>query len=212
MIRFSLIIIGLIGLCARVMAHNPQIVTYTIRNQYNIWLVEASFPQVSVQNALIKSHGKNEVNNYDEATYRNKIINLFREVIQLSANNRKLMLGDAAIKLGSHQTDVKFMIKNFPNHLDEFNLTVEIESLPFNEKQQNIVRVIAYDQMERQILSKSNTYKGAFRLTKDGIYKLDIKSEENNMNTLILSITLVFATVILAVFLIQQRSAKTISI
>ena len=208
--RLSLIIVVLM-VCAKVMAHNPQIVTYTIRNQYNVWFIEASFPQVSVQNALNNKYGEDEVSNYDKTTYRNKIVEIFRNAIQLTANNRQLILGNAAIKPGSHQTDVKFVIENFPNQTEEFNLIVEIESLPFNKYQQNVVRVLASNKMERQVLSKANGFKGAFMINAEGVFKLDIKEQENDVNTLMLSIILVFSIITLAVVMIKNKDTKAVS-
>lgn len=208
--RLSLIVVVLM-VCAKVMAHNPQIVTYTIRNQYNVWFIEASFPQVSVQNALNNKYGEDMVSNYDQTTYRNKVVEIFRGAIQLKANNRQLILGNAAIKLGSHQTDVKFIIENFPGLSEEFNLIAEIESLPFNESQQNVVRVMAQNKMERQILSKANGYRGSFTINSEGVFKMDIEEQKNDINTLMLSIILVFATIVLALVMIKNKETKIIS-
>jgi len=153
------IIVGLVlmvGLCVRVWAHNPQIATYQVKKINDGWLVEASFPQVAVHSALVKMYGKEKIKSLSEKEYKEKLVAYFKANTIISLNGKKVALGDVALRLGSHQTDLKFLLNASVSSIDK--MSFRLEALAENHGQQNVLRVFDGEKKGRFILSEKNSY------------------------------------------------------
>ncbi len=135
--------------------HNPQLATYWIRNYDAVWVIEARFAHAGLQAALEKYYEEVDFDNVSTDEYKKLIVKYVKSHIQMSTiSENEISLGSGGIKLGGHQTDVRFVLGNLPEKPQD--LLIKISCLKENANQQNLLKIPAIRPDEHFVLDQGN--------------------------------------------------------
>lgn len=140
----------------QVIAHNAKIATFTLRDTGSGWFIEMNFAQAGVDAAMIHEYGEKKLNQIDRDLYKELFLNYIREHFSLMVDAEKIAFTDGGIKLGSHQTDVKFILPS----IDHPQL-IEVDLPMFHQayNQTNIFRIYRGGaQLTKFFLSEDNDF------------------------------------------------------
>ncbi len=136
--------------------HNPQLATFFIRNLEGVWVIEGSFPQHGLHEALREAYENIQIDSLGPPEYKNLLIDYIKGHILIETeDNREIVLGEGGLRLGNHQTDVRFVLENLPESPQD--LKVKIGCLQENDHHTNILRVPALGN-EQFILNEDNSF------------------------------------------------------
>ena len=181
-------------------AHNAKIATYTLRDTGSGWYIEMSFAQASIDAMMDKKLGGN-LDDIELDEYKHEVFEYIKENFELEVNGRNIPLGDGGIMLGSHQTDLKFVIPTLPDHPE--SMMVHIPAFRDAYNHTNIFRIYrGGDQLHKFFLSADNDFESSL-LFKDGlIVETDRKLAGSNQQVVISGIFLLL--VIGGIFLARR--------
>lgn len=138
-------------------AHSPNLATFQLKQYNDVWMLEGSFAFVGLDEALKKSDQHRDYSQLDLADYKSEVMGYIRSHINLSnADGSSVTLGDGGIKLGDHQTDVRFVIED--DHFDPMQLTIKISCMSENANQQNVFLFPKNLNRAHQVLSAQNNF------------------------------------------------------
>ena len=121
-------------------AHNPSQSSLKLSIYEQSGILEINLAEYGVEQALLKKYPDLDLKSIVLKDYKELIINYLKENINIAVNGQQLKIGKGAIKLGGHQTDLKFQIDNIPQ--DPQYVDVYAPCFKENEKQQNFFRII----------------------------------------------------------------------
>lgn len=117
-------------------AHNTKIATFTLRDTGAGWLMEMNFSQKGVEAAMINLHGKQALQGLDKKSYQKLVVDYVKSNFNLTVDGRQIKLGTGGVVLGSHQSDLKFILPEIPLqpleaqvHIPMFNSTYDHTNL-----------------------------------------------------------------------------------
>ncbi|HCX22174.1 MAG: hypothetical protein CMB80_03875 [Flammeovirgaceae bacterium] len=141
-------------------AHNPAIASFNIRQLEHVWIIEGSFAQSGLHAAVEKVHPGIVAENSN--SYKQAIAEYVKSHIEITrADGSNWALGEGGVRLGSHQTDVKFVLAKTSEFPEE--LTVSISCLAENKHQQNLLRIPAFKSVDHVVLSDENEFTSTIR-------------------------------------------------
>lgn len=162
--RTILFIFTILLFSAGARAHNPLAAKFELDATLgqgailNIYL-----SQTGLHQALIKHYAQRDFDSISESDYKELAVRYIKEHIRLKADNTALSIAEGGIKLGNHQTDLKFFIENIPGQFDV--LDVEVRCFAENENHHSVFWLIGNDFKEKAILSARNGFRATFVLT-----------------------------------------------
>ncbi len=150
-------------------AHNSKIATYTLRHVPEAgWYIEMNFAAAGVQQAMISEYGEAEVMAMTKEEFRDAFVEYARANFQLVADDGvKISLESGGVKLGSHQTDMKFVLPAMPDSPEY--LEVQLTMFASSSHHTNLFRVYKDDILTKFILTEENGYKTTIAFTERGI-------------------------------------------
>jgi len=138
-------------------AHNPLTAKVELNTKDSeISVVNIYLSQTGLHQALLKYFDKTDISALSTTAYKKLAAQYIKEHIQLVADGTPLVIGEGGIKLGSHQTDLKFLIKNFPKNIHQLQANIDI-----GKENGNHHTIFLWQQKEGQskvVLSERNQF------------------------------------------------------
>lgn len=180
-------------------AHNPNTTSVVFSPINGIWTVHLLISQEGANYALNQYYSQIDLPNQPVDRYKELYMDYIKSHIQLKLDDKKMPLGSGGIKLGNHQTDIRFLLSSFPNKYEtvELNLSVFKE----NENQNTVVRFIDGDKEFRKVLNLKNGFTFSFENTPTGFIG---KQDEEKANYYYFIIP-VFG-ILLILYLLKRRT------
>ena len=166
-----ILIIGLIFIISPNFSfgHNPLSARYDLQTSENGSLLTINLSQDGVNKIFLDEYGEEKFAEMTPKVFKELIVAYIKNNFDLSINNEKINLGKGGIKLGSHQTDLKFVLPPVSGEIKEF--TVAIPAFQENENHQNIFTYNLNNESNHVILNNYNDYESTVTL---------IESEQSN--------------------------------
>ena len=137
-------------------AHNPLSAMYYLEVEDDFGILNLSLTQSGLHNAIFKNFSDKEISEMSDLEYKKHIVDYIKANFYLAINNNEIKLLDGGVKLGNHQTDLKFITSKLPA---EFNdLDVNIEAFKENEHHQTVFSLALKGKTSKVILNESNNY------------------------------------------------------
>ncbi|MEP1097535.1 MAG: hypothetical protein ABJG78_20630 [Cyclobacteriaceae bacterium] len=194
-----------IFLCAAVLqaaAHNAKISTLTLRDTGAGWIIEMAFAQATIDAEMLRSHSKEELEKLPRSEYQDRIVEYVRDHFNLIVDGRNIVLQDGGIMLGSHQTNLKFVLPEIPDRPMKMEAFLPMFGASYNHT--NIFRIYRGEgTMTKFFLSSENEFRTAFEFTPEGIVEVDSR-EQANLNTGLQTL-LILGISLFALILISKR-------
>jgi len=137
-------------------AHNPLSAMYYLEVEDNLGILNISLSQVGLHEALIKHYPATELDELSDLEYKQLAVEYIKKNFDLKVNGNEVTLSNGGLKLGNHQTDLKFVISNLPKQFN--SLDVQINAFKENENHQTVFSLALKGNTDKVILSKKNQY------------------------------------------------------
>lgn len=139
-----------------VVAHNPLIASFTISQQNGIWMLDINLAQVGAHEAMKVHYTNLNLDEMGEKEYKELMVAYIKKTCKMKFNGKEVALGEGGIKLGNHETSLRFVLKG----IEEIPNSMELKVLCFseNEGQQNIVSLIQQGHKQKHIAEAGNDY------------------------------------------------------
>ncbi|WP_422361050.1 hypothetical protein [Reichenbachiella sp.] len=153
-------------------AHNAKIATFTLRDTGAGWLVEMNFAQAGVDATMIEIHGSEKLENLDKKSYQNLIVEYVKSNFNLKVDGEVIKLKNGGIMLGSHQTDLKFVLPEMPPHPGEAQIYIPMFGNTYNHT--NLFRIYRGGKnITKFFLSEDNGFNVDLNFTPIGIVAVE---------------------------------------
>ena len=150
-----------------VFAHNTQQSSFKLFLSGDDSFIEIVLSQYGIEQALIKKYPDLNLKLINPNDFKELLIQHLKQNILISENGKPLKIGSGLIKMGSHQTDVKFKVDNIkgsPELLD-----IKAPCFQENEKQNNIFTVEYNGLSARAKLNKENMFQAKYIFNESSI-------------------------------------------
>ena len=148
---------GFIFITLSSFSHNPLTSRFELRASLDKGaLLNVYLTQSGVHSALLKKHPSINFPELSSSDYKSLLFKYIKSKVVIFADGEKLNLRYGAIKLGKHQTDMKFFIDNYPNKVQR--LEVNIDAFKENGKQYSVFLWYAENKSSKVILSHKNNF------------------------------------------------------
>lgn len=137
-------------------AHNPLSATYYLEASKGVSVLNIYLAQAGLNQALIQIHGKENIDKMHIDDYKQEVVTYVKNNFQLSIDGDSMVVGKGGVKLGSHQTDLKFIMPEVASNAE--NLEVTIPAFSENSGHQTVFSFLIYGQKGKVILGKQNDY------------------------------------------------------
>jgi len=154
-----------VGLCllgmGQLYAHDPLTSRFELHSNFSSGAVMRIYlTQAGVHRTLQKEYPGSDLENKE--AYEKMIISYLKDHINMEADGLRLELNAGAIKLGSHETSVVFLVKNYPESVKKLN--VNIDAFKENGHHQTVFWWYTPQGKSRFVLSKRNDFQGFFEI------------------------------------------------
>ena len=137
-------------------AHNPLSAMYYLEVKEDINILNISLSQTGLNEALKKHYKNVDFNKLLGIEYKKLAVKYIKDNFYLKINKSEVILQDGGIKLGNHQTDLKFVLRELPETFKI--LTVKINAFIENKNHQSIFSLRLNGKTSKIILSQNNNY------------------------------------------------------
>lgn len=163
------------------MGHNAKIATFTLRDTGAGWYIEMNFAQAAVDAAMIDIYGKAKLEGITKQEYQGMVVDYIKNNFQLEADGKNVPLKSGGINLGSHQTNLKFVLPDLP--LQPKSVYVHIPMFEKVHNQTNLFRIYrGGNDMTKFFLSEDNHFQVNLNFTLEGIEATkETKSPKHNL-------------------------------
>ncbi|ADV51206.1 hypothetical protein I2486_19515 [Cellulophaga sp. E16_2] len=144
------------------LAHNSLSALYYLELKDNLGILSISVSQDGLNEALKKQYLAENFTAITTEKYKELAVRYIKDHFDLMLNNEVFLLNDGGIKLGSHQTDFKFLTDNLPR--DIRTITISIDAFRENKEHQTIFSVALGTLKDKVILNVDNDYKATLHV------------------------------------------------
>ena len=188
-------------------AHNPQLATFYLRPLEALWVIEGSFAQYGLHEAMKKHYTYIDLDNVEPAEYKKLTVAYVKSHISIETKSgRTITLGEGGLRLGNHQTDIRFILTNLPEASE--NLNVRITCLSENEHHTNILRAPVADGGQF-ILNADNRFTAELDF---GVEPVEQIASDNSLAWILGGLTLVVMTTWIVFMLRSKRKELLVNI
>ncbi|MBT8246149.1 hypothetical protein [Winogradskyella sp.] len=174
----KIFIIALTLISISVSAHNPNTASVVINPINGVWVAQFTISQEGANYALNSYYADKDLNSIEVAEYKELYIDYLRKKISLIVDDTKVSLSSAGIKLGNHQTDIKFLIPDFPKNYNTIKLNLPM--FEENEQQNTVVKFLEDNKSIRKVLNQSNKFEMIFKNNTTEFISVNAKKMEFN--------------------------------
>ncbi|MGB5553725.1 MAG: hypothetical protein WBM83_03625 [Flavobacteriaceae bacterium] len=159
------------------LAHNPLSAMYYFEVKDDFGILNISLSQAGFQEALTAHYPAIDFNKLSDVDYKQWAVAYVKDNFHLNINGNQIELLNGGLKLGNHQTDLKFVTEKLPNAFH--TLEVEINAFRENEHHQTIFSWSLHGETDKVILSDNNDYSASVKfkdnkmLINKGIFNTD---------------------------------------
>jgi len=147
------------------LAHDINTASVVLTKQKEFWIVHISFAR-SAANYSIAEYSKISNDALKDEVFKKQLISYVKSHFKLSIDDEIISIGSGGIKLGNHQTDLRFIIPSFPKNYKTIKISIPL--FKENKNQHTVVR-LKDDQYEfRKILNHSNEFIFSVQKTNKG--------------------------------------------
>jgi hypothetical protein len=160
----KIILIGLMFLFSPffLLGHNPLSARYQLDAGENSSLLTINLSQSGLNQAMIKEYSKIQLDSLDEKEYKELIVEYIKSNFSLTIDQEELPIETGGIKLGDHQTDLKFVLAPILKNVKRID--INISAFKKNKEHQTIFFYHIYDKQDHVVLDPENNYKTAIQL------------------------------------------------
>lgn len=187
-------------------AHNPLSATYYVEVKDGVQVLNIYLAQTGVDYALLKQYSKSEIESMSLADYKQSIVDYIKSNFELQADGRKVQLGQGGIKLGSHQTDLKFILSGIDSTTQQ--LEIRIPAFRENDHHQSVFSFLIYGEKGKVILHEDNDYQAHISIH-DGMPFLKSTTYQAYLGPGMLALGLCFGFVFLWIDLQRKEGAMS---
>lgn len=144
-------------------AHNPLSARYYIETTPSGSVLTINLSQSGINHLMTKKFDEDFFENVDEKAWKELIVNYIKEKFTLKVDGEKVVLGKGGIRLGSHQTDLKFVLPFIST--ESKDISIDIPAFKENGEHQTIFAYNINGKTDKVILSEQNNYKAHINLT-----------------------------------------------
>lgn len=137
-------------------AHDINTASVTLSPLNGVWTVHFSFAQAGVDYSLSKYLGNNSLDTLNAAIYKEYLADYIKSHFNLVIDNKSIPIGSGGIKLGNHQTDIRFFLPSFPKQYNRIFLSIPL--FEENPNQHTIVKIKDGLLEGRKILKHTNNF------------------------------------------------------
>lgn len=154
--RISGLLLILIVSIQTLHAHNPLSAMYYLEVKEELSIININLSQSGLDAALKKHYHNAELDTLANIEYKQLAVSYLKKNFHLEVNGQRIELLEGGIKLGSHQTDAKFITSELPKAFK--NLNVKIKAFVENEQHQTVFSLLLNGNTSKVILNKNNNY------------------------------------------------------
>ncbi len=202
-----ILIVALVFAVCNANAHNPETASVYVKPINGIWVMQLSFSQTGVHNALTKSYTDIDWNTISTNEYKTKFISYLKEHLDLDVDGQHIAITSGGIKLGSHQTDVKLLLPDFPNEFK--SVTANFDILNENSNQNTVVSFQNGEKSVRKILNNKNGFLISFDNSVQGFNLIDNKTKSKFNYLYVIFIVGVICLGVYSLFIYRKRKEST---
>lgn len=159
--RNIFLIAAIAFVCSNVRAHNPLTAKFELNAvSENGAILHVHLSQTGLHQALTKHYTKVDFKTIETTDYKELAVQYLKKHLTIVADETPLIIGEGGIKLGSHQTDFRFLVKNYPRNIEV--LTVDINAFKENENHHSVFWWTTKEAKRKVVLSPKNNYKSSF--------------------------------------------------
>ena len=148
-------------------AHNPLSAMYYLEVKDDFTILNISLSQAGLSEAMLKYYKSNSKLSEDE--YKELIVKYVKANFNLNINDSSINLLDGGVKLGNHQTELKFITSKIPSNLEKLN--IEVNAFKENEHHQTIFSISYHQKTSKVILNEANNYASHLKVVDDKMVK-----------------------------------------
>lgn len=140
-------------------AHDPFSARFELHTNHKEGaLLHIYLSQVSVHKTLIGVHPQVDFEKVEADQYKEMVVAYLKDHITIHGDGIEMNIGVGAIRLGSHQTELKFHLKNYPDHVER--LEVAIDAFGESKRQHSVFWWYTSEKSSRLVLSSVNGFSG----------------------------------------------------
>ena len=141
------------------LAHNPLSAMYYLEVKDGLGILNISLSQAGFYEALTKHYPELELDQLSDVDYKQLAVGYVKNNFFLRVNGNQIILLHGGLKLGNHQTDLKFVTSELP---EVFNtLDVTINAFRENDHHQTIFSWSLDGFTDKVILTENNDYRAS---------------------------------------------------
>lgn len=137
-------------------AHNPLSALFYLEANDQMSILTISLSQNGLNEALKKHNSNINLEELSQTEYKELAVNYVKNFFDLRINGNYIQLLEGGIKLGNHETGMKFITSELPKTFE--NLTVSIKAFTENEHHQSIFSLLLNGNTSKVILNRNNDY------------------------------------------------------
>ena len=186
-------------------AHNPLTAKVELRSDLSTGaLLNIYTSQAGLHQAILAYYGEVEVSHFTQLAYKKAVVQYLKNHVDIVVDNKPLILGEGAIKLGNHQTDLTFIIEHFPEEIQFMD--VHIKAFQENDGHHTMFLWKTFDGKVKRVLSSANDFKASIK--EDSMNTSISEGSEQWMTLLLYSLSLIGLILILRDLYAKNRLGK----
>jgi len=142
--------------------HNPLSARYHLKAGEQASLLTINLSQDGVNHLFLKKYGAEKFAIIHQNEFKEWIVDYIKSNFNLSIDNKEIVLKKGGIKLGSHQTDLKFILPPLPQKIQ--NIQLHLPAFKENVDHQTIFSYTIYGKKDKVILSASNNFQAEIQV------------------------------------------------
>ncbi len=141
-------------------AHNPNSTFVVFSPNNGIWTAHFMIAQEGANISLAEFYKGQNLSELPLDQYKKKYIDYIKSKFRLEIDGKNIPLSSGGIKLGNHQTDIRFLLNEFPQNYEKVYLKMPL--FEENEYQNTIVRFLEGSKKFRKVLKPGNNFEMDF--------------------------------------------------
>lgn len=142
--------------------HNPLSAKYHLEAGEKVSLLTINLSQDGVNQVLLKAYSEKELEALSQNEFKALIVNYIKSNFSLSFDKKEIKLKEGGVKLGSHQTDLKFVLPPVSSEVEQ--IEIHIPAFKENDNHQTIFSYKTNRKADYEILSSKNNYQSTIML------------------------------------------------
>lgn len=198
MIKYTVLLVLLVSI-QTIHAHNPLSALFYLEANDHMSILTISLSQAGLNEALKKQNSEVILEELSSTTYKELAVKYVKENFDVRINGTNIQLLEGGIKLGNHETGMKFITSELPKTFETVN--VNIKAFSENDHHQSVFSLLLNGKTSKIILNQSNNYEAEIIVIDDVMI-----IEDNSFNK-----SYLWCLIIVPIFIIGKRLIRKAS-